>query len=375
MDIEVESCVRGHHVYSTIWTPVLGELLSCRRELDNSEDRYAVAICNVADTVIGHIPRKISFLCSVFIRRGGVIRCIVNGDRQYSHDLPQGGMEVPCRLVFSGAEKDLNKVKKYLEDCNMKVVARLSACIRNVEENMDSVDVKQEPLDVSSTSSTACMPTSITIKEKASPPTKRVRYDDNKSVTQKVGSTCSNVTIWIKIDRIALTLADKHTIADDLKLHDKHIQFGQCMIHHQFPGIGGLRYTLLQERYYEFPRNSIQAIFCKARQHWVVASNMHTIFKSNLVYIYDSIFDQLDDESLLLVKTMFSNSSGCTVQVQMANLQKQRGGNDCGVFSIAAMVSLAFGEDPGSVKYNQEDLRPHLLQCFEFQKFSLFPRE
>ena len=47
---------------------------------------------------------------------------------------------------------------------------------------------------------------------------------------------------------------------------------------------------------------------------------------------------------------MFSNSSGCTVQVQMANLQKQRGGNDCGVFSIAAMVSLAFGEDSNITK-------------------------
>ena len=47
---------------------------------------------------------------------------------------------------------------------------------------------------------------------------------------------------------------------------------------------------------------------------------------------------------------MFSNSSGCTVQVQMANLQKQHGSNDCGGFSIAAMMSLAFGEDPGSVK-------------------------
>ena len=59
----------------------------------------------------------------------------------------------------------------------------------------------------------------------------------------------------------------------------------------------------------------------------------------------------------------------------MANMQKQHGGDDCGVFVIAAMVSLAFGEDPGSVKYDQENLRPHLLQCFEFLKFSLFPRE
>ena len=99
------------------------------------------------------------------------------------------------------------------------------------------------------------------------------------------------MTAWIKIDRIALTLVDKHMITDGHKLHDKRIQFGQCMIHHQFPGIGGLRSTLLQGRYYEFPRNSIQAIFYKTRQHWVVASNMHTTFKSNLVYIYDSVFD------------------------------------------------------------------------------------
>ena len=35
MEIEVESCVRGHHVYSTIWNPVLGERLTYKRELDN----------------------------------------------------------------------------------------------------------------------------------------------------------------------------------------------------------------------------------------------------------------------------------------------------------------------------------------------------
>ena len=49
MEIEVESCVRGHYVYSTIWNPVLGERLTCKRELDNVEDRYAVAICKDED--------------------------------------------------------------------------------------------------------------------------------------------------------------------------------------------------------------------------------------------------------------------------------------------------------------------------------------
>ena len=35
---------------------MLGELLTCKRELDNSEDRYTMAICKDEDTVIGHIP-------------------------------------------------------------------------------------------------------------------------------------------------------------------------------------------------------------------------------------------------------------------------------------------------------------------------------
>ena len=34
--------------------------------------------------IVGHVPRRISALCSVFIRRGGTIRCIVNGNR-YSY--------------------------------------------------------------------------------------------------------------------------------------------------------------------------------------------------------------------------------------------------------------------------------------------------
>ena len=129
-------------MYSTIWTPVFGELLSCERELENTEDRYAVAIKD-EDIIISHVPRKISYLCSVFIRRGGVICCIVNGDRRYSRHLPQGGMEVPCRLVFSGEEKDLNKVGKHLSDCKMKIVSR-PACTHHVEKCMKSVDMKQE---------------------------------------------------------------------------------------------------------------------------------------------------------------------------------------------------------------------------------------
>ena len=65
-------------------------------------------------------------------------------------------------------------------------------------------------------------------------------------------------------------------------------------------------------------------------------------FKSKVVHSYNSIFDQLNDESLLFVKAIFSNSSSCTVEVQIPNIQKQYEGDDCGVFVIAMMVSLTF---------------------------------
>ena len=29
---ELESCICGHHIYKDIWTPVVDEELSCRRE-------------------------------------------------------------------------------------------------------------------------------------------------------------------------------------------------------------------------------------------------------------------------------------------------------------------------------------------------------
>ena len=50
---EVASCVRGHHNYMRVWTPVLGEELKCQIEEVNVEDRYAVAVLKEI-IVVGH---------------------------------------------------------------------------------------------------------------------------------------------------------------------------------------------------------------------------------------------------------------------------------------------------------------------------------
>ena len=71
---EVESCVRGYHVYGDSWTPNVGDLLCCEQESGNPNDANAVAIKNSA-IVIGHVPRKLSAACSLFLCLGGTMNC------------------------------------------------------------------------------------------------------------------------------------------------------------------------------------------------------------------------------------------------------------------------------------------------------------
>ena len=116
------------------------EIVVLKREMDNAKEQYAVTVCIVNGIVISHIPRKISFLCAEYTRRGGTIKCIVNRDHWYSNDLPQGSVEISCRLVFSiKEENDFNNGKRYLEDYNMKVNVKVMAS--------PSTCANQEPLD------------------------------------------------------------------------------------------------------------------------------------------------------------------------------------------------------------------------------------
>ena len=99
-----------HHIYQEIWSSSIGEVLLSEREPLNDADRYAVAVIKDG-VVVGHVPRKFSRMCSLFLARGGVIYCKVTGERRYSIDLPQGGLEVPCKLLFAGKPKDIKNLK------------------------------------------------------------------------------------------------------------------------------------------------------------------------------------------------------------------------------------------------------------------------
>ena len=60
MTFEIDSVVRGYHVYKDVWDAHIGTELPCIPELSNPEDCYAMAMMD-GDVVVGHVPRKISF--------------------------------------------------------------------------------------------------------------------------------------------------------------------------------------------------------------------------------------------------------------------------------------------------------------------------
>ncbi len=138
----VEAMVRGYHVYREIWDATVGEELDCQRETANVLDTFAVAVIKGSVTV-GHVPRKISCICSVFLRRGGSIRCRVIGLRRYSSDLPQGGLEVPCQLIFEGMEKEVLKVKK-LAPSALKSEVKSEVKLKEMKHEVKSPEVKFE---------------------------------------------------------------------------------------------------------------------------------------------------------------------------------------------------------------------------------------
>ena len=60
---EVSSYVRGHHIYKSVWTPIISEELDCVREINNIRDRYTVAVVK-NNEIVGHL--HLSCLLSLY---------------------------------------------------------------------------------------------------------------------------------------------------------------------------------------------------------------------------------------------------------------------------------------------------------------------
>ena len=97
----LESSVRGHHVFKSVWTPVVGQLLlQVHAEPRNSHDVYSIAV-TLDDAVVGHLPREFSHVAFYFLQHRGHITCEITGSRRLS-EVHNKGLVVPCLYTFWG---------------------------------------------------------------------------------------------------------------------------------------------------------------------------------------------------------------------------------------------------------------------------------
>ena len=340
---EFSSCVRGYHVYKAIWTPFIGETLLCEPEFGNIEDPYAVKIVDSASVTIGHVPRKISTLCHMFLLRSGSIICQITGPRRYSIDLVQGGLEVPCNFIFTGFDRDIFKLKKLIN----------AAPVKCPSINNDKIKIKEE----------------FTGEEQ--PPSKKLKVDINAIVLDTENMTSDNACneLWLKCYGYFVLQSDKVILEEGGKLNDRHINYAQALLRQQFPLIQGLSNTLLQLRKpIKTIENGIQIVHDRSN-HWVVVSNITS--SQDTVNVYDSIFSSISDGTREVVMNLFKVNSD--TKICLPQMQKQNGENDCGLFAIAVAVLLLHGLHVSEESFQQEKMRTHLCKCFINQTFSLFP--
>ena len=76
------------------------------------KDEYAIAVKNGEQTV-GHIPMFLSKLTFFFLRYDGKVSIKVNGQRRYSVDLIQGGLELLTEFTFQTSnEKPFSQMQE-----------------------------------------------------------------------------------------------------------------------------------------------------------------------------------------------------------------------------------------------------------------------
>ena len=251
-------------------------------------------------------------------------------------------MEIPCILEFFGEAKWLKKISKLIKELGFD------------DKSEGREDKSSESTDASDIA-------------EYEPVKKQAKMDNDTIVLGEspVQGEDTTTKAWVQCDVCTLNFEDKEIIDTGMELTDRHIQYAQQLVKIQFSTIGGLCSTLLQYKSHNYlPQNSVQVVFCNSKCHWIVVSNINC--NKGVVNVYDSLFKELDDETVDIINNYFGIESKKRQKVKynMVDVQTQEGPKDCGLFAIAFLTSLEYNQDPSQIVYHQDQMRCHLCDCF-----------
>lgn len=286
---------------------------------------------------VGHVPRKISAICSTFIWRGGTVTCCVTANRRHSSDLPQGGLEIPCVVKFVGKKKDVDNVGKLAEKALKDNISPTAS-----EPSPKKIKTCDDILDA--------------------PQEQEIANCQNKVHINMTNEIIEEVAVEDK--SMSVEDFEKVLLIKGQKLTDISINWANSLLKEKFPNMNGLQSTLTQSKkeLTRFPDNKLQIIHCQSNDHWILASTISSVD----VFIYDSVFSSLNTETAKIVGTHFPGRN-----IRMVTCQKQQGGTDCGLFAIANATAIAHASQ--NFVFNQSKMRDHFKKCVDKNELVPFP--
>ena len=104
------------------------------------------------------------------------------------------------------------------------------------------------------------------------------------------------------------------------ELSDADINLAQRLLKAQFPELGGLQSSLLQQKKIPIPEKKekmLQIVHCPSHHHWIVATTIGNKGDAGKVLVYDSIFNNVDKETRKIICTIFQ-------QLPVSNVKLRR---------------------------------------------------
>jgi hypothetical protein len=161
---------------------------------------------------------------------------------------------------------------------------------------------------------------------------------------------------WTTINYIVLYQSDEDILLGNEWLNDKHIHVAQTLIKEQFSNICGLHPTILQANSKCLPPGSLQIMHSDGN-HWLTASTLNRGTED--IVVYNSMYASVTESTHSLLAKLV-NTDKPSFSVQMANVMKQTGNLDCGLFAIAYMTHISYNLDPSLCVFEQTKMRSHL---------------
>lgn len=175
-----------------------------------------------------------------------------------------------------------------------------------------------------------------------------------------------------EINRSASSPALRRKPNQDDWLDDESIDKSMQLIKKQYGHIEGLIDSCVCEvgQVSNYNKPYIQ-ILNEEGQHWILVTTINC--SPGVVKVYDSMARKVTKRVKHIIKRMTTHLN-YEIVLEMPEFQKQRNQTDCGLFCIAAMVSLAEGQDPSHEYWDFTKMREHLSICLQTEKLTAFPQ-